>query len=309
MRHLVRSLPILFIAALLVAGCTDTDLSGAKVVLSDDYTVASGEVVDTDIVVMSGDVEIEEGGVVEGDVVAFSGDIRVDGEVLGDVFTFSGDIELGATATVDGDANTLSGTIREESGAAVAGTAGEGELTLPDMDFEAPTANPLQALLWLLVRSLLPAVVAAVVAGIWPKNVLRAVWTATEEPIAAGTVGILALVVALPVIGILLLTVCLCWLGGILAAVVFLGLLFGWAALGTEVGQRLGRHLGSEWPLAGAAFVGTWILSIVLALIELVPCFGLLLSLLVSAIALGTALLTHFGRRAYPEMTSETETA
>jgi len=335
LRHLMRRLGVLLVLGVALGGCAGTDLAGAKVIPNGDYTVESGQTVESTLLVMSGDVTVEEGGVVEGDVLAFSGDVTVDGSVDGDVvalsgkvkvdgvakgdvvafsqdievagtvtgevLAFSGDVELAPTAEVDGNVNAWSGSVSKDDAATVQGSTGQGELTVPEMALERPSFNPLQAILWLILRSVVPALVAALIAGIWPHHVVRTARTLTGEPMASGTVGLVAAIVALPIIGLLFVTVCLCWLGFILAAIVLVALLFGWAAMGTEIGKRLGRHLGSDWPVAGAAFVGTWILSIVLALLELIPCFGLLFSIIVSAVAVGAALLTHFGRRHYPE--------
>jgi hypothetical protein len=295
--------------ALLASGCAGVDLSGATIVPDGGKTVQSGEVVDGDLLVMSGDVEVLRGGQVAGSILAFSGDVFVNGKVAGDVVALSGDLKLGPGAEVEGDATTLSGDLYTDPQAQVTGQTGEGSFTVPEMDIEAPSTSPLHALIWLLIRSLVPAIVAVLIVAIWPRNILRAVRTVTEEPVASGTIGIVAIIFGVPIIALLFITVCLCWAGFLLAAVMLVALFFGWAALGTEIGQRLGVHLGSEWPVPAAAAIGTWILSVILGLIEFVPCIGLLISILVACIALGAAMLSHFGRREYPAVESHEEAA
>jgi len=303
LRTLLRTMPVLAVLALLLSSCADVNLSSeTEIVVDHDTVVESGDKLNGDLLVMTGNVDVLDGGLVDGSIVVVEGDVFVDGEVTGDVAVGTGDLEIGPSAVIDGDASVMNGSLTEDPAAQVAGRTSEGSIIVPEIDVGVPEVSPLGALIYLLLRSLIPALIAALIAAIWPQNVLRMVRTVTEEPIAAGTVGIVAGALAFPLIAVMFATMCLAWVGLLALAVLLVAVLFGWTALGTEIGQRLGIHLGSEWPVPAAAAIGTWILSVVLALIELIPCFGALISVLVACVALGAALLSHFGRRDYPRL-------
>ena len=77
-----------------------------------------------------------------------------------------------------------------------------------------------------------------------------------------------------------------------------MALLFGWIAVGYEVGQRFTKAIHQEWHPALSAGLGTFGLTLVaasLANIPVVSCIGWLVPFLLSIAALGGVLLTRFG--------------
>src|SRR4051794_13516443 len=52
----------------------------ARQVLSGDFTVDDGQVIDDDVFVYSGNVEVDNGGKITGDLIVFSGDISLKDE-------------------------------------------------------------------------------------------------------------------------------------------------------------------------------------------------------------------------------------
>ena len=115
---------------------------------------------------------------------------------------------------------------------------------------------------------------------------------------------VLAVLVAI-VLGLLALTICLSPIsvvGYLFMAVLFI---FGWTAVGLEIGRRLARMLNKDWALPVSAGVGTFLLTLVWAGISelggvFVLCGGWLLLLVPVVLALGSAVMTFFGTRAYP---------
>jgi len=84
----------------------------------------------------------------------------------------------------------------------------------------------------------------------------------------------------------------------IAAVVIFvLGLLFGWIAIGYELGIRMSKLFKSEWAPAVSAGLGTFTLSIVSALISVIPCVGWIIPFLVTLIATGGVVISVFGTR------------
>jgi len=75
--------------------------------------------------------------------------------------------------------------------------------------------------------------------------------------------------------------------------------LFGWIAVGLEVGKRLAEAFKWELQAPAAAGMGTLVLTLVVGGLGLFPCVGWLAPFLVASIGLGAVMLTRFGSREY----------
>ena len=76
-------------------------------------------------------------------------------------------------------------------------------------------------------------------------------------------------------------------------------IVFGWIALGNEVGRRIGTAMKWELTDPAAAGLGTLLLSLVAGGIDFIPCVGFLLVVVVASIGLGAVMLTRFGAQEY----------
>ncbi len=94
----------------------------------------------------------------------------------------------------------------------------------------------------------------------------------------------------------------LLWPIAALGAMLFLAaVVFGWIAIGAEVGQRMAEVFKWKMHPAASAALGTFVLTLVLGVIGIIPCIGWLGSALVGAIGLGAVVVTRFGMRQYGE--------
>jgi hypothetical protein len=82
--------------------------------------------------------------------------------------------------------------------------------------------------------------------------------------------------------------------------VVIVAVLFGWIALGLEVGRRIADVFKVHWHDALLAGLGTLVLSLVVNGIGAVPCIGWVAPFLVGLFGLGGVIITRFGSQAYP---------
>jgi hypothetical protein len=71
--------------------------------------------------------------------------------------------------------------------------------------------------------------------------------------------------------------------------------IFGWVAIGLEVGRRLALAFRREWHPATQAGLGTLLLSFVIYAVGLIPCLGFSVGALVWMLGLGAVILTRFG--------------
>jgi uncharacterized membrane protein len=84
----------------------------------------------------------------------------------------------------------------------------------------------------------------------------------------------------------------------VVAMGVGMALVFGWIAVGYEVGQRFTKAIHQEWHPALSAGLGTFALTLIAASLTNIPvlnCIGWLVPFLLSIAALGGVLLTRFG--------------
>jgi cytoskeletal protein CcmA (bactofilin family) len=307
-------------------------IEDGKVVFGDSYTLASGDTLSGDLVVFGGAVEVQTDATVEGSVVVMGGSMQVDGTVEKDVVMIGGTVSLGTNAVVNGDVVTVGGSLQQADGAVIKGeiinttasnfNIGNGAVIPPltKIPFaieplktpfapESPhfdfNFNPLRAALNIFGQAFLMALLAALVVAFIPMPTQRIAQAVSTQPLVAGGLGCLTLLVA-PVALIFLalltltvilapLTISLIGIGTILLAV---ALLFGEIAIGLEVGQRLVKSFHAEWPLPLSAAMGTFLtVFVVSAISSLLWCLGWWAPFLLALLAVGGVLMTRFGTR------------
>ena len=326
MKRLIAVSSLILVAALLFPGAAyAAESQQGQVVMGGKYTLESGEVLHGDLVIFGGAVVLEEGSLVQGDVLLFGGNAEIAGEIEGDMAVLGGNVDLASTAVIGHDLVTLGGNVDRAPGASVGGefVSANGfhlplEFDLPDISGVTrirplvrsnfgPVFSPVTGLLWFGFRSLVVAALAILVVLIWPNPPERAGRAAVSQPIVAGGLGCLTFL-ALPFIFLLLVItiigIPLVMLGSILLVI---AIVFGWIAIGVEIGRRMKEAF--EWELhpAAAAGIGTLAVSLVVGGIGLIPCVGWLAPLLVGAAGVGAVILTRFGSREYVPATAAAE--
>jgi hypothetical protein len=139
-----------------------------------------------------------------------------------------------------------------------------------------------------------------------PNHARRVANAIVEQPLTAGGVGCLTLIISVVVVFLLValsltiillpVTIALMGFGSLALAA---ALLLGTIALGLETGNRLARAFKSEWPMPLAAFVGTLLLALVVnAISTILACFGWWAPFAVILVAIGGVVMTRFGSQA-----------
>ncbi len=284
-----------------------------RIVFGEDFTLEAGESIDGDLVVFGGDVWLEEDSRVEGEMVVWGGDADIAGTVEGDLVVMGGSVTLRETGVVEGDLVTAGGEVEREEGAVVEGQ----EVTAPEVSWRGrPVVIPFVGqfplrprpvdlalrVAWEAVRLVLTVLVMAglggVVAMLWPQPTAR-VGRAYMQALLPG-LG-LGLLTVLVILG-LLISLCLTVVGLAAGAAAAVAAVFGWAALGALIGERLfaARPLSPFW----SAALGTGLLTLLSELLGLIPCVGWLGGFLVACVGLGVVILTRFGTSDYPPLDS-----
>lgn len=329
---------VLLVAALALpvaafAGATASEAEQGQVVFGGTFTLEGGDSLNGDLVIFGGSVDLEEGSTVRGDVLLFGGNADVLGTIRGNLALLGGSAHLGSSAVITGDVVTLGGNVDRADGAIVEGefVSSDGvyfpfgfELpnlgSLPELgsDFRiepfrrssiGPFFSPVTSILWFVLRTLLVAALAILVVLFWPKPVERAGNAAVSQPIVAGGLGCLTFIVAPILVVLLAITICGLPISFLLVVAMVIAVVFGWIAIGVEVGRRMVEAFDWELHPAATAGVGTLTVGFVVGGIGLVPCIGWLAPLLVGSAGLGAVILTRFGTREYQSASSSTELA
>jgi len=308
------------------------------------FTLKSGETLNEDLLVFGGSVSIEKDAVLNGSVVVMGGSVTIDGKVSEDVVvmggsvtingnvsenvvTLGGAVKLGENAHLYGDLVTMGASVNRESGAKVDGEVVNTASARPTIAMPNMPIMPIFPRAWngfdlaagvasLFAQSLFIAFLAMAIAALLPEHMRRVADGVTAKPFIAFGMGLLTLmlfiavvtVLALLILPTLFLTIPLI----VAVAVVFAaGLVFGWLALGLEIGVRLTRMFNREWSLPVSAAAGTFFLSFIVngisfmslggGSMSVLSFMGMLTSAMVGGLlvfaGLGAVFITRFGSR------------
>lgn len=158
-------------------------------------------------------------------------------------------------------------------------------------------------ILWLFFISLSFAAFGILMFLLLPEHVDRARRAAMANPIHSEGVGLLSLFVVVPVLFLFAITILLLPLSFFILLCVVIAIIFGWVALGMEVGLRLSKILAREWDRGISVGVGTFMLTLTVyglrLVLDFVPCVGWIIPTLAILLGLGAVVLSRFGTREY----------
>lgn len=287
-------------------------LDDGPVIFGGSYTLQSGDSLNGDVVVFGGVVMIEEGAEAHGSVVVFGGSLTINGQVDGDVVLLGGAAMLGEKSLIGGNLSLVGAALNRADGAQV-----NGDIIYNDPDFNpgvvtisgllndrgVPAApfvmhtNPLWAVVSVIGRSMAMALLALLIALFLEEPTRRVGQSAAGQPVIAGGLGFLTIILTPAVVLILAITILLAPVALLAVLALMVALLYGWIALGVEVGLRFTKMLNQNWAFPLTAAFGTWLLTIISASIGLIPCVGWLAPFILATLALGAVIMSRFGAR------------
>ncbi|HEY46092.1 MAG: hypothetical protein AMJ88_12525 [Anaerolineae bacterium SM23_ 63] len=312
MKRIVLGSLVLILALALPTTAFAGGLYDSRVVFGGSFTLRSGETLDGDLAVLGGAVILQKGSTVEGTVAVIGGNLDANGEIEGDLVVVGGNATLGANAVLRGDVWEIGGNVSKGT-ARIEGDFFEGEGVVFPFDFgdfnfdftrtfrgfPGGWVSTQTRVIGYLFQSFMLAALAVLVVIFWPKPTSRVASTVIGQPVATGGIGLLTIVVAPILLVLLMITICLIPVSIIGIIILVVAVVFGWIALGLEVGKRLGIALNQEYQPVVMAGLGTLVLSLVVNGINFIPCVGWLAPFLVGAVGLGGVVLSRFGTQTY----------
>lgn len=282
-----------------------------KIVFGGTFTLESGKTLNGDLFVLGGIATLEEDSEVMGDVVLLGGTLEVGGNIHGNVLGIGGFVELQSSASVEGDVNVLGAHLERQPGARVGGRVNDnlrGPFPIPfsggvQVPWVGLRMAPVVDLIGFIFRTFLWAALAVLLVMFLPDHTERTAQAAISQPLVAGALGFLTVVVAVPLIVVLAITIIMIPVSALGAVLVAFAWGIGLIALGYEVGKRLTQMLNQNWPAAVSAGVGTFLLILVMnGGKTMIPCIGWIMTVMVGMLGLGAVLLTRFGTQTYPPL-------
>jgi hypothetical protein len=308
--------------------------------IGENYTLKSDETLNGSLAVIGGNAVIEENAIVNGDVVLIGGNLTINGNVSGNVAIIGGNLTISSkidgdiavvggqailteTADINGDVATVGGQVEKDPEAKVSGSIVNnapfvGVPAVPDAP-NTPNVpnvpntpnvpkipkinvdvNPLWNMVNVIWRALAVAAIGMLLTLFLQPQLERVADAITRQPVMAGSFGLLAVVVTPLALLIMVVTLILIPVAIVVALMVPLVWLFGMVALGQEVGERFTKAINQIWPPILSTGFGTFTLVLVSGFIALIPCFGWLLTFIITLFAIGGVAMTWFGTRSTP---------
>lgn len=287
-----------------------------QVIFGRSFTLRNGETLNGDLLVFGGTAMLEEGATVNGNVVLIGGSLVVNGEVSGDVAVTGGSLIIGTSAHIHGNLTTVGASLERAEGSQVDGqifntatswiSNGEnGSNPVTPGTPSTPVApsihvnfDPFGPLLSAFGQAMGLAVLAMLVMLFLAPHADRVAHAVMAQPLTAGGLGLLTVIVAPITLILLTITLILIPVVAVAVVILFVAVVFGWIAIGYEIGQRFTTAIHQNWHPAFSAGLGVFALTLVANALTGIPvlnCVGWLVPFLLGLAGLGAVIMTRFG--------------
>jgi cytoskeletal protein CcmA (bactofilin family) len=287
---------------------------GGQVIFGQSFNLKSGETMNGDLLVFGGTAALDEGSIVNGNVVLFGGTLVVKGEVSGDVVVTGGSANLGATAHIHGNLTTVGATLERLDGAQIdgqisntatswAGSGANGTNPIPPVNpvpYINLNFNPIAPAMNAFGQALSLALLAMLIMLFLAPHADRVAHAIIAQPLPTGGIGLLTIIVTPIALVLLAITLILIPVVVVVAVALFVAGIFGWIAIGYEVGQRFTKAIHQNWHPSFSAGLGVFALTLVSSALTGIPvlnCVGWLVPFLLTVAGLGAVIMTRFGTR------------
>jgi hypothetical protein len=283
-------------------------ISGDQIVIANTYRLESGDELMGNLAVIGGTATLDEGSTMTGDVFLTGGTLTVSGTVNGDFIAIGGAVNIEDTADINGNISLIGATIKKSPLAEINGEITEQSPKFFDFNISDPEAinfpftaktSLLTKMLQASLQALAMAALAVILGLLFPQQIKRVADTISKEPLVTGGVGLLSVVVAPILLVLLTITIILIPVTLLGMLLVGFGVLFGWIAIGYEIGERLAVLFKTTWHPSIAAGIGVLLLGLVTGFATLIPCIGWLIGVIVAILGLGAVIISRFGSSKY----------
>jgi hypothetical protein len=276
--------------------------TGDQLVIANTFRLKTGETLAGNLAIVGGTASIESEAVMTGDVFLTGGTLALNGTINGDIIAIGGAVTFDDTAVLNGNLVLIGATMKRSPLAVI-----NGEITEQSpqfLNFQNPggvdlpfvkATDPLTKALTLTFQALALSALAVILGLLLPQQISRVAGTLTSEPLVTGGVGLLTIVVAPILLVILTITIILIPITVLAAMLLVLAFLFGWVAIGYEIGERFAKIFHTVWHPSISAGIGVLLLSLVTGFATMIPCIGWIIGSIVGILGLGAVVISRFG--------------
>lgn len=289
--------PAFILLVMLVLACTGSSLaaqptSGTVMRVGSSYIIPAGANHNGGVVVFGGNISVL--GNLNGRAIAIGGAVEVNGTVTGDIIALGGRVILREGAQVSGSVTAVGGGVERADHVQLRGEVNSISLSqglrVPQFHLFPFNLRSFPIYSLYLIGLYLSALI---IAYLFADQAVAVEHTLLAFPGKSALVGILTLILIVPLTIVMAFTVVglplvlLTWL------TFFVAKLLGYMAVAAATGRLSLGKLGQRLPLPVNLAIGV----VLLGFLRAVPYAGFLFGILVLAMGLGAALISHFGVR------------
>jgi len=287
-------------------------ITGDQTIVDGNFSLHSGQTLNGNLSVVNGTTLLEAGSTVNGDVSIIQGHITAFGLITGDLSCINCSGNIADTAEIRGSLVSVGNDLTVSSKAKIQqnssinlpfklnlGNVNLNNLIQQFQQNQTPPTLVSKILLTIFVVLAMSAL-SVLIALLFPKGTRNVGGAIASQPLAAWGVGFLTVLVVEIAAVIMLFTLVLIPVSlvaqlGLVAAIVY-----GYVALGCEIGYRLSVNSNLNWTEPIAAGVGTLLLGLIVGIVSWIPVLGILILIITPFFGLGAVVLSIFGSKPFP---------
>lgn len=288
--------------------------NGTKFINNDVYTLSSGQTLNGTLFAVNSTITLSDNSTVNGTVVILGGNISAAGTIQGSMICLDCSGKILDTAVINGSVVNPSNLLDISAKASISGSTVSGGVPSPGSTSAPNSTQPSNQSDINLVSRILGGIfvvlslsaVGVLVVLLFPKATERVSHATIANPGIAWGVGILSVVVVFVGMIILTITILLIPVAALAGLLLGIAVIFGWVAVGHEIGTRIAASSNQKWVGPVAAGVGLLVMNVIVVGFVMIPswvgsCISSILIFVVSMFGLGAVILTRFGSHIYPE--------
>ena len=287
-------------------------LTGDQTIIEGNFTLLSGQTLNGDLSVVNGTTILEAGSTVNGDVSIIQGEVTASGLINGDLSCINCRGNVADTAEIRGSLVSLGqeltvsskANIRQNSSINLPFNLDLGNFNLNNLiqQFQQTQTPPtlVSKILMTIFVVLAMSALSVLIALLFPRGTRNVGGAIASQPLASWGVGFLTVLVIEIAAVIMLFTLILIPVSLVAQLGLVAAIIYGYVALGYEIGRRLSLNSNLNWTEPIAAGVGTLLLGLIVGIVSWIPVLGFLILIITPFFGLGAVVLSVFGSRPFP---------
>jgi hypothetical protein len=287
-------------------------ITGDQTIVNGNFSLQAGETLNGNLSVVNGTTVLGAGSTVNGNVSIIQGKVTAAGLVTGDLSCINCSGNVADTAEIRGSLVSVGkdltvsskAKIQQNSSINLPFNLNLGNVNLNNLiqqihQNQTPPTLVSKILMTIFVVLAMSAL-SVLIALLFPKGTRNVAGAIESQPLAAWGVGFLTVLVVEIAAVIMLFTLVLIPVSFVAQLGLVAAIVYGYVALGYEIGFRLSVNSNLNWTEPIAAGVGTLLLGLIVGIVSWIPILGILILIITPFFGLGAVVLSVFGSKPFP---------